>query len=461
MAQLMAAPYSYFADSSGLPLSGGKIYTYAAGTTTPKASYTDATATVPLANPVILDSAGRAEIWLVGAYKVVVKDSLDNVIHTTDNFTVLNATGDMNTSVYDPAAVNEQLVGLTASQTLTNKTLTSPIITGYQMGNYNPLINSDMSIAQRGTSFTGISGFATAVRTLDGWFAWADNTANGTVSQQSGVALQGFNNVLRVQRPNSETGTNTLRIAQIIETKDCYQFAGKICVLSFYARAGSNYSPTSSLMTVRVGQGTGADQGAAGWLAATWTGVSIPLSTTQAITTTLTRYSVLVSIASSTTEIVVEFGMTPTGTASTNDYFEITGIKFDPDRLSDYRFLPYAENFARCARLLPAYTADVTDISVGSTGQCISTTQAIFPWTWRVRPRVKPTGITVSNATHMAVTGSTSTRIASTAIAFNSANVDFGGQLLITVAAGLTAGNATTLYSNNSAASLFWTGAEL
>jgi len=85
MAQLLAAPYSYFADQNGEPLAGGKVYTYAAGTTTPQASYTEVTGTVAASNPVILDSAGRAAIWLQGSYKLVVKDANNVVQWTVDN----------------------------------------------------------------------------------------------------------------------------------------------------------------------------------------------------------------------------------------------------------------------------------------------------------------------------------------------------------------------------------------
>lgn len=76
---------SQFLDNSGKPLSGGKIYTYTPGTTTPKATYNDSTGTVANANPVILDSAGRANIWLNGAYKFVVKDRNDYLMYTVDN----------------------------------------------------------------------------------------------------------------------------------------------------------------------------------------------------------------------------------------------------------------------------------------------------------------------------------------------------------------------------------------
>lgn len=60
------------------PLVGGKVYTYEAGTTTPKITYKDAAGTIPNTNPVILNSRGEADIWLgTGAYKIEVRDSTD------------------------------------------------------------------------------------------------------------------------------------------------------------------------------------------------------------------------------------------------------------------------------------------------------------------------------------------------------------------------------------------------
>lgn len=82
------APYVFFQefDNNGDPLSGGKVYTYEAGTTTPKATYTDSTGNTANANPVVLDSSGRADIWLGdGGYKFVLKTSADVTIKTVDN----------------------------------------------------------------------------------------------------------------------------------------------------------------------------------------------------------------------------------------------------------------------------------------------------------------------------------------------------------------------------------------
>ena len=88
MAAISPVPFLQFIDANGNPLSGGKLYTYAAGTTTPLATYTTSAGTITNANPVILDSAGRASVWLAaGVYKFVLKDSTDVLVYTTDNIT--------------------------------------------------------------------------------------------------------------------------------------------------------------------------------------------------------------------------------------------------------------------------------------------------------------------------------------------------------------------------------------
>lgn len=85
----LAGAAAQFFDDNGVPLSGGKLYTYAAGTTTPKATYTDYTGAQAHTNPIILDAAGRppSEVWLTfgDAYKFILKDSNDTLVGTFDN----------------------------------------------------------------------------------------------------------------------------------------------------------------------------------------------------------------------------------------------------------------------------------------------------------------------------------------------------------------------------------------
>lgn len=77
-------------DNNGNILSGGKLFTYDAGTTTPLTTYTSSSGAIPHTNPIILDAAGRVpggEIWLdyTKLYKFVVKTSADVLIATYDN----------------------------------------------------------------------------------------------------------------------------------------------------------------------------------------------------------------------------------------------------------------------------------------------------------------------------------------------------------------------------------------
>jgi len=87
---LFAGVGAQFLDNNGVILSGGLIYTYNAGTTTPIATYTSNLGNVAHSNPIVLDSAGRiptGELWLATGfgYKFVTQDSNGVTIGTYDN----------------------------------------------------------------------------------------------------------------------------------------------------------------------------------------------------------------------------------------------------------------------------------------------------------------------------------------------------------------------------------------
>jgi hypothetical protein len=85
MAVVTPTAKSQFIGADGVPLSGGKVYTYIAGTTLPQATYTDYTGAVANSNPVILDARGEASIWLGEAtYKFKLTDADDVEIWTVD-----------------------------------------------------------------------------------------------------------------------------------------------------------------------------------------------------------------------------------------------------------------------------------------------------------------------------------------------------------------------------------------
>jgi len=108
-----------FFTNTGAVLTGGKIYTYFAGTTTPAATFTTSQGVSFWTNPIVLDAAGRVpssgEIWLTDGliYKFVLKDSNDVLIATYDNITGINS----NSVAYTN---QQQIVTATAGQTVFN-----------------------------------------------------------------------------------------------------------------------------------------------------------------------------------------------------------------------------------------------------------------------------------------------------------------------------------------------------
>jgi hypothetical protein len=147
MSVLAPQPKAQFFDASGAPLVGGKVYTYAAGTTTPLATFTDASALTPNTNPIILDSRGECNLWFSTAtsYKVVLESATNvlqwsvdniatygtiasqnsnNVAITGGTITGVVFTGNITGNASGNAGTVTNGVYLTATQTLTNKTIT-------------------------------------------------------------------------------------------------------------------------------------------------------------------------------------------------------------------------------------------------------------------------------------------------------------------------------------------------
>lgn len=118
---LMPMPKQQFLDNSARVLSGGKLYTCQPGTTcgpgssTLKSTYTDSTGGTANANPVVLDSAGRASIWLSGFYKIALYSSTGTLIYTQDNVSSVSASASVSSVFYNTSSlsVTKDMRGLT------------------------------------------------------------------------------------------------------------------------------------------------------------------------------------------------------------------------------------------------------------------------------------------------------------------------------------------------------------
>lgn len=117
-------------DNSGQPLAGGKVYTYAAGSTTNKATYADSAKSTTNANPVVLDAYGRAAVYADGAYKFVIKNADDVTLVTIDNLEFVSAQNPSTLSTTALSATGATIGSLTANiGVLTNMTISSATIT--------------------------------------------------------------------------------------------------------------------------------------------------------------------------------------------------------------------------------------------------------------------------------------------------------------------------------------------
>jgi hypothetical protein len=137
--------------------------------------------------------------------------------------------------------------------------------------------------------------------------------------------------------------------------------------------------------------------------------------------------------------------------------FYITGAQLEVGSTAtsfDYR--PYGTELALCQRYLPAFNGT----SWMFMGQAGSSTINYVPITFPVSTRVAPTGITVSSASHFRSWSAAASDLTSTNVQFNRAGI-YSGAIQVTFSSGLTAGDASGFFANNSSAQLLFTGCEL
>ena len=188
-----------------------------------------------------------------------------------------------------------------------------------QAAGKNYIINGGMDVWQRGTSFTGTTTAYGPDR-----FMVNRNTTGSTFSRQTSTQT-GFTYATRCQRDVSTTATNGINLAQNIETINSVPLAGQTITLSFYAKAGANFSAASSQISPQIYSGTGTDQN----IFTGFTGQATLLSTTATLTTSFQRFSYTATVGSTATELAIILGFTPVGTAGANDWFEVTGVQLE------------------------------------------------------------------------------------------------------------------------------------
>jgi len=254
--------------------------------------------------------------------------------------------------------------------------------------NANPVLNSAFQIWQRGTSIACTTTSYTADR-WQGYRAVAGSTVSRQVTGDT-TNLPFIQYCARVQRDSGNTATNNIFITQNFESVNSIPFAGKTVTMSFYARAGANFSSASSALSSQLITGTGTDQN---WLPG-YTGQAVPINGTATLTTTWQRFTFTATLGATITELALSFNYLAAGTAGANDYFEITGVQLEVGSVAT-PFKTYAGTIqgelSACQRYYQRFTGE-SNTALVATGLAYSTTAVNLILPLPVTLRTYPTG---------------------------------------------------------------------
>lgn len=324
-----------------------------------------------------------------------------------------------------------------------------------QVGQVSPnyVINGGFDIWQRGTSFTNIAN----TYCVDRWVGLRGAFDSGmNVSQILTSGLAGTRYGARIQRASGNTSVNNLRFGTTFETANSIPLAGKTVTLSFYARAGANFSAAGSTLSFFLRSGTGIDETQIAASDNFINGSSTVFSSTVTLTTSWQRFTFTGLVPSNSSQLGMRFDYTPAGTAGAADFFEITGVQLEAGAIAT----PFRrsgntiqEELANCQRYF--WRNNPSALGNGLHGTKTSGTQAeakvFHPVVMRAAPSsitiyatgtvysynanssVTPTGYTlaVSSADHATIstTGVTVTGTAGTNVAIDNMSMGFNAEL--------------------------------
>ena len=414
-----------FADN-GVPLAGGRLYTYAYGTTTLKVAYTDAAGLVP--HTYTLDSSDGQYIALnargelpaplylaAGSYDLSLKRADGSTVWTrradpiTDQTALastasgqgaslvgINDAGSLIAATTVEGALQEVATNVNTKAPLASPTFTGspsvPSLNGGQLAGIRNLItNGSMGIDQRnaGAAQTITAGAALAY-TVDRWYA-ACTGANVTGQRVAGTAPD-----LYAYRFTGAASVTSILFGQRIEQADCFQLAGTTATLSavlsnsfltsvtwtaYYANTADTFGTLASPTRTQIATGT------------------------FTVTSTATRYSTQIAIPSAATtgiEIVFSVGAQISGT------WTIDNVQLEPGTTATpFERRPIAFELARCQRYFvsEAFIAFRYGPTVGSFNSTI-----YLPVSMRANPTATLSGLTYSNASGGTVVGASSVR---------------------------------------------------
>lgn len=350
-------------------------------------------------------------------------DSADQVYHggTSGNVVLVASDGSISDSVTQSNLIKNTVNSSAAKTTISNADKVPLLdsdssndlkhITGENLRSQMPLdfrnkiINGDMMVAQRGTSFTSGSNNDDTYN-LDRYIILSDGNDIVDITQSTTVP-SGFMNSIAL---DVETINKKFGILQIIENKNCEGIIGNTVTLSFYAKITG-----SSLSNVKAGilswDGT-ADSvtsdvvsswnssGTTPTLVSNWTFENTPSNLN--VTSSWARYSVTATIDTAGTNNVAVFIWSDDSTTTLSDFLYITGVQLElGSYATPYNIIPYdIEYNVRCVRYYERWNTSTANASYPPIGIAYSTTEAILQLPMKPKRNSSSTTIGYSSVSH-------------------------------------------------------------
>ena len=214
----------------------------------------------------------------------------------------------------------------------------------------NKIINGAMEVAQRGTTFTNqaTTSSPNGPYTLDRWMNNRASDVSGLTVTQSTDAPQSFINSMRLQRVAGNTATEGTFIFYTLAREDSIPLAGKTITLSFYAKAGANYSRSGNTVGLNI-YSTTTDSDTKVYSFSPSVTVA---SQNFTLTTSWQRFSITVTLGSTIKQLGFQLQTsTLTGTAGADDSWYATGFQLEEGSVTTpFERRPYGTELALCQR---------------------------------------------------------------------------------------------------------------
>lgn len=306
----------------------------------------------------------------------------------------------------------------------------------------------------------------------------ADDTyANDTwyvLTQSNDIAVSALSDVedglpKMVRLTQSNMTAQRMGYAQIIEGNNCKDLRGKTVTF----RVGRYRNSNPAAVRFAVLEWTGTEDAVTSDVVNDWTSsnytpgnfflgsnltVSGVAAATPSAATLTTGPELTVTLGSSFNNLIV-FVWTE-GAAAQNSTLDLGKAQIELSSFATaFEWLPYTQVQNLCERYLPVFNSGGT-ASIFGFGGCNSTTRAVVQYLPKVKMRVPPTGITVSNGTHFTVS-SAGVNTPCSSVSFNISQHPNILLINFDVASGLTAGRAAFSYANNASGKIIVTGCQL